>query len=62
MRVGPCKINWGRRLPVKRVTAVQLGDEYEGRIKFVDFGRSARRMCQQLSPTRKGHHGSRSAK
>jgi hypothetical protein len=55
------KINWGRQSAIGNVIAVQRGDEDEGRIKFVDFGRSARWMCQQLSTTRKGHHGGRPA-
>jgi hypothetical protein len=55
------KINWGRQSAIGKVIGVERGDEDEVHIKFDNFGRSARWMCQQLSPTRKGHHGSRSA-
>jgi hypothetical protein len=55
------KINWGRYSAIEKVVAVQLGEDDEGCIKFVNFGRSARWMCQQLSATRKGHDGSHSA-
>jgi hypothetical protein len=54
------KVNWGQECLIGKVIGVGRGEENEGRIKFVDFGRGACRMCEQLSPACKGHDGSRS--